>query len=64
MEARKVSEVVPGEDGIVTKVHVAYKNPRPGEPAHINTLQPKDQLTDLYCFYRWTKRSNLTGHMK
>ena len=24
----------PGEDGIVRKVHVAYKNPKPGEPAH------------------------------
>ena len=25
----------PGEDGIVRKVHVAYKNPKPGEPAHM-----------------------------
>ena len=30
----KVSEVFPGEDGIVRKVHVAYKNPKPGEPVH------------------------------
>ena len=30
----KVSEVFP-EDGIVRKVHVAYKNPKPGEPAHV-----------------------------
>ena len=31
----KVSEVFAGEDGIVRKVHVAYKNPKPGEPAHM-----------------------------
>lgn len=31
----KVSEVFPGEDGIVRKVHVAYKNPKPGESAHM-----------------------------
>ena len=30
----KVSVVFP-EDGIVRKVHVAYKNPKPGEPAHV-----------------------------
>ena len=29
----KVSEVFPGEDGIVRKVHVTYKNPKQGEPA-------------------------------
>ena len=31
----KVSEVFPGEDGIVRKVHVTYKNPKQGEPAYI-----------------------------
>ena len=31
MEARKV---FPGEDGIVRKGHVAYKNPKQGEPAY------------------------------
>lgn len=31
---RKVSEVFPGEDSIVRKVHVAYKNPNQGEPAY------------------------------
>ena len=25
----------PGEDGIVRKVHVTYKNPKQGEPAYI-----------------------------
>ena len=30
----KVSEVFPGEDSIVRKVHVAYKNPKQGEPAY------------------------------
>ena len=30
----KVSEVFPGEDGIVRKVHVTYKNPKQGEPAN------------------------------
>ena len=66
----KVSEVFPGEDSIVRKVHVTYKNPKQGEPAYIyimeeDTLQSKDQLTDWYCFYQWTKRnSNLTEPMK
>ena len=31
----KVSEVFPGEDGMVRKVHVTYKNPKQGEPAYI-----------------------------
>ena len=31
----KVSEVFPGEDGLVRKVHVTYKNPKQGEPAYI-----------------------------
>ena len=31
----KVSEVFPGEDGIVRKVHVTYKNPKQGESAYI-----------------------------
>jgi hypothetical protein len=30
----KVSEVFPGEDGKVRKVHVVYKNPKAGEPLH------------------------------
>ena len=30
----KVSEVFPGKDSIVRKVHVAYKNPKQGEPAY------------------------------
>ena len=30
----KVSEVFPEEDGIVRKVHMAYKNPKKGEPAY------------------------------
>ena len=33
--SEKVSEVFPGEDGIVRKVHVTYKNPKQGEPAYI-----------------------------
>ena len=34
-ELGKVSEVFPGEDGIVRKVQVAYKNPKPGKPPHM-----------------------------
>ena len=35
MEARKDSEVFPGEDSLVRKVHLAYKNPKQGELAYI-----------------------------
>ena len=64
----KVSEVFPGEEGIVRKVQVTYKNPKQGEPAYIYNgrgyITVEDQLTDWYCFYQWTKRkSNLTEHM-
>ena len=37
----KVSEVFPGEDGIVRKVHVIYKNPKQGEPAYISGVSIK-----------------------
>ena len=29
----RICKVFPGDDGKVRKVHVQYKNPRPGEPA-------------------------------
>ena len=59
----KVSEVFPGEDSIVRKVHVTY-NGR-DNIMEKDILQSKDQLTDWYCFYQRTKRkSNLTEHMK
>ena len=39
----KVSEVFPGDDGRVRKVHVIYKNPRLGEPS--NKYSGKDYTT-------------------
>ena len=39
----KVSEVFPGDDGRVRKVHVIYKNPRLGEPP--NKYSGKDYTT-------------------
>ena len=39
----KVSEVFPGDDGRVPKVHVIYKNPRLGEPS--NKYSRKDYTT-------------------
>ena len=44
----KVSQVFPGEDGIVRKVHVAYKNPKPGEPAHMYNWRQQQQQQHFY----------------